>query len=765
MKTPAYKKASLPIEDRVADLLSRMTLEEKVAQLNQPLMGWKAYAKNGETITLTEEFTKLAQNTGVGAVYGLFRADPWSGKTVETGLSPAQAAAAANLLQRFVVENTRLGIPLLLSEECPHGHMAIGSTVFPTAIMMASTWKPELAEMMGRAAAAEIRAKGGNVGYGPILDVALDPRWSRVEETFGEDPYLISRMGAAMVKGMQGTALDDDQAVISTLKHFAAYGASEGGRNGAPVHLGMRELHEVHLPGFKAAVESGAQSLMAAYNDIDGVPCSGNTYLLTDLLRSQWGFDGFVVADGTGIDWLYTQHHVAHDFEEAGALAVTAGVDLSLWDQAFTRLADAVRNNKVSIDVIDQAVRRILRAKFRLGLFEKPYVDEGRVEIIVGSKDHRDLARKIACEGIILLKNDGPILPLDKDIASIAVIGPNADNVYNQLGDYTAPQKREDIVTVLDGIKAAVSPKTIVRYALGCRIRHPSLTGFAEAVNVAKQSDLVVVVVGGSSARKFSMKHRDTGAAAVDEGLTGIDMECGEGFDRSDLDLAGVQLDMLQAIHATGTPMVVVLIQGRPYAINWIAENAQAIVNAWYPGQNGGHAVADVLFGEVNPAGRLPISIPKSAGQLPVNYNRKPSSWGNYVSQDSKPLFSFGHGLSYTTFSYANLTIRPKRIRADQTAVATVEITNTGKRRGDEVVQMYVRDEVCSFTRPVKQLKGFQRICLETGETKTVEFEITSETLHMLDASLESVVEPGEFTIMIGGNSQDVLSAGLEVIS
>jgi len=759
-----FKDANLAVDERVADLLARMTTDEKMGQLNQPSGMWRSYVKCDGEIRLSDEFKSIVKGHGIGAIYGLFRADPWTGVTLQSGLTPGEGAKIANEIQCFSIENTRLGIPFLISEECPHGHMAIGATVFPAPILQASTWDPVLIETMARAIAREIRAEGGNIGYGPILDVVWDPRWSRVEETFGEDPWLITQMGVAMVHGLQGSSLACGDTVMSTLKHFGAYGTTEGGRNCAPAYTGERLLREVHLAPFRACVAEGAQSLMSSYNEIDGIPSTSNPRLLTSILRGEWGFQGFVVSDGFAIESLCKMHHVAEDLEEAGALALQSGVDIDLGDSAFLSLPDALKKNRIDMAAIDRAVSRVLRAKFLLGLFENPYVDAERAASVVGSGEHRQLAREVARRGIILLKNRDNILPLKKEIRNIAVIGPNADNLYNQLGDYTAPQREDDVLTVLRGIREMAPPATQVHYARGCNIRDSSRDGFAEAVDLTRGCDVAIVVVGGSSARDFAQEFTVTGAAIPGTGSAIVDMECGEGCDRSDLNLAGVQSDLLKDLQATGVPLVVVLIQGRPYTIPWIVDNAAAILCAWYPGAEGGGAIADILFGSCNPGGKLPISIPKSTGQVPVFYYYKGWARNDYVDVDSKPLFPFGYGLSYTTFEYAGIKLSRDSISLGESLTASVTVTNTGNLAGDEVVQMYIRDEVGSLTRPVKQLKGFKRITLQPGESQLVEFEIIPDFLSFLGADLLPVVEPGRFTVMIGGNSENLLAAGFVVM-
>ena len=764
-----FKDASLPVQKRVDDLLRRMTLEEKIGQLSQEL-AWKAHTRKNGKAEVTDDFKKMLSGNGLGSLYGVLRADPWTGVTLESGIGVREGTEAVNAIQRFAIENTRLGIPLIFNEECSHGHMAIGGTVFPVPICAASSWNPSLLRQMTAATAAETRAQGGTATCSPVLDVVRDVRWGRTEETLGEDPFLIATMGAAAVRGSQGDdpaggSLDNDRAIIATIKHFAAHGWPEGGHNAGPAHFGMRELREVCLAPFKACVEAGAESVMSAYSEIDGDPCSGSRWLLTDLLRSEWGFKGFVVSDMGAVGVLWKNHHVAPDLAHAGARALTAGVDVEMTGGGFSQesIKQALKEKLITVKTIDLAVRRILRLKFLLGLFENPYADPDKAAKVVHCAEHRQLAREVARQGIVLLKNENGILPLKKNIGSIAVIGPNANEIYNQLGDYTAPQPREKVASVLDGIRAAVSKQTKVNFAKGCGVRNPSKEGFAAAIAAAKASEVAVVVVGGSSARDFGQYAvTETGAAVPDKSLLN-DMECGEGVDLASLELQGVQTDLLKEIHATGVPVIVVMTSGRPYAINWAAEHAAAIVEAWYPGQEGGHAVADVIFGDCNPAGRLPVSVPRSAAQLPVYYSAKSQGRPDYVDMKAAPLYEFGFGLSYTAFKYENLKIAPKKIKPNGTAKVSVAVTNTGKRAGDEVVQLYIRDDYASLTRPVRELKGFERISLQPGETKTVKFTLGPEQLQFLDAKMKPVVEPGTFIIMVGGNQKDVLTGNLEV--
>jgi len=765
-KTPKYKDRSLPIPRRVNDLLRRMTLEEKIGQLSQDL-AWKAFTKKDGRIEVSDDFRKILSGNGIGSLYGVLRADPWTGVTLDSGIGPREGAEAVNAIQRFAIENTRLGIPLIFNEECSHGHMAIGGTVFPVPICAASTWNPALVQKMAAAVAAETRAQGCTQTCSPVLDVVRDPRWGRTEETLGEDPYLVSRMGIAAVTGLQGKRLNGAGSIVATIKHFAAHGWPEGGHNAHPPHVGPRELRELCLAPFEACIKAGAQSVMSSYNELDGMPCSCHKGLLTGVLRDEWGFEGYVVSDMGSVRVIWQDHHAADDLAHAGARALDAGVDAEMSGGGYSQesIKLALQRGQLTEDLIDRAVRRILRLKFVLGLFEKPYCDVDRVEQVVHSAEHRALARDVARQGIVLLKNADGVLPLAKDVDSIAVIGPNADAIYNQLGDYTAPQPREKVASVLDGIRAAVPPQTKVNYAKGCSVRHPSKEGFAEAIAAARASKLAVVVAGGSSARDFGQYAvTQTGAAVPSDSLLN-DMECGEGVDMASLELQGVQLDLLREIHSTGVPVIVVMINGRPMCINWAAENAAAIVEAWYPGQEGGHAVADVLFGDCNPGGRLPISVPRSAAQLPVYYSPKARERNKYADLDAAPLYRFGFGLSYTAFRCDNLSVRPAKIEPDGKATVRVDVTNTGGRAGDEVVQLYVRDEIGSLTRPIRELKGFARISLQPGEKKTVKFTVGPEQLQFLGEDMQPVVEPGAFTIMVGGNQQDVLTAKLEVIA
>lgn len=762
----SYKDKTKSIPERVEHLLELMTLEEKAGQLVQPF-GWQTYEHINGEISLTEDFKKQIEQAGVGSLYGVLRADPWTGVTLDSGLSPREGAEAVNTIQRYAIEHSRLGIPILIGEECSHGHMAIGATVFPVPLSLGSTWNVDLYREMCRAVGRETRSQGGAVTYSPVLDVVRDPRWGRTEECFGEDAHLISEMAVASVEGLQGERLDGEDSVAATLKHFVGYGSSEGGRNAGPVHMGRRELLEVDLLPFRKAVEAGAASIMPAYNEIDGVPCTTNQELLDDVLRNEWGFDGMVITDCGAIDMLASGHDVAADGRDAAVQAITAGIDMEMSGEMFGKhLVEAVLAGQLEEEVLDRAVRRVLTLKFRLGLFEAPYANPERAEQVIGSAEHVELARKLAGEGIVLLKNEG-VLPLTAGAGKIAVIGPNADVGYNQLGDYTSPQPRNKVTTVLGGIRSKLAGKGTseeVLYAPGCRIKGDSREGFELALSTAEQADTVVMVVGGSSARDFGEGSIDlkTGASKV-TGNSESDMDCGEGIDRLSLSLSGVQLELIQEVHKLGKPLVVVYINGRPITEPWIDEHADAILEAWYPGQEGGHAVADILFGDVNPSGRLTVSIPRHVGQLPVYYNGKRSRGKRYLEADSQPSYPFGFGLSYTEFTYGKLSLSSNSITKNEVVQVRVEVTNSGQRAGAEVVQLYVTDVASTVTRPGKELKGFRKVFLQPGETCTVSFTVGQEQLQYIGANYKLVVEPGEFQVHVGKHVNELLSANFIV--
>lgn len=749
-----YLNPKLPVDHRVADLLSRMTTEEKVGQLLCPL-GWEMYRIKGrKNVEVSDTFISLQKNRHAGMLWAAYRADPWTRKTLDNGLTPRLAAMAGNAMQKYVIEHTRLGIPMFLAEEAPHGHMAIGTTVFPTGIGMAATWNPDLISRAGKVIASEIRSQGAHISYGPVLDLARDPRWSRVEETMGEDPTLSGIIGAAMVKGLGGGQISKSDATIATLKHFLAYAVPEGGQNGNYATLGRRDLFQYFLPPFKMAVDAGALSIMTSYNSIDGIPCTANTELLTDLLRDKWHFKGFTVSDLYSIEGLYETHHIAPTIQDAAIIALRAGLDVDLGGDAYLTLIDAVNNgNKLAADELDKAVAAVLRLKFEMGLFENPYVDPDKANRLVGSADNAELAFEVALQSVTLLENHNATLPLDPSKVSVAIIGPNADTPYNQLGDYTAPQADGRISTVAAAISSRL-PEGKAIYVKGCAVRDTTATDIRAAVEAASRADVVVAVVGGSSARDFKTSYKETGAAEVNtESLS--DMESGEGYDRTSLSLLGDQEKLLKALKATGKPLVVVYIEGRPLDKNWCAENADALLTAYYPGQEGGRAIASVLFGDYNPAGRLPFTMPRSAGQIPLYYNKRFPTLHDYVDLSASPLYPFGYGLSYTTFSYSDLTtdIDPA---TGLPLTVTFTLTNTGNRDGEEVAQLYLRDEVASTVQPMLQLKTFERVALKKGESRRITLTLQPSDFEIIDIKYKSTIEPGDFTIMVGPSSANL---------
>ncbi|HWR13374.1 MAG TPA: glycoside hydrolase family 3 N-terminal domain-containing protein [Terriglobales bacterium] len=758
---PAYKNPKLSASQRVKDLLSRMTVEEKAAQM---ICYW---LKKAETLVDAEgNFDPKKAKAAFKAGHGLGQvgrpSDAGKGKNARS------MAELTNAIQKFFLENSRLGIPVIFHEECLHGHAAVDGTSFPQPIGLGATFNPQLVEDLFAMTAEEARLRGTHQALTPVVDVARDPRWGRVEETYGEDPYLVSRLGIAAVKGFQGDAkFNNKNRVIATLKHFAGHGQPESGMNCAPANVSMRVLRETFLYTFKEALDkAGAISVMASYNEIDGIPSHANKWLLQDVLRKEWGFKGFVVSDYYAI-WEMTYrpdthgHFVAKDKKEACKLAVEAGVNIELPDpDCYLHLIELVKKGVLKESQLDDLVAPMLLWKFQMGLFEDPYVDPDEADRVVGSEPNRKLALQAARETITLLKNDGNVAPLNLDkLKTIAVIGPNANRTL--LGGYSGVPKQE--VTVLEGIKACVGNKAQVLYSEGCKITRggswnqddvvPSdpeedRKQIAEAVDVAKKSDVIVLAIGGNeqtSREAWSLKHMG---------------------DRTNLDLIGRQDELVKAMVETGKPVIVFLFHGRPNSINYISQNVPAIFECWYLGQECGTAVAEVLFGDFNPGGKLPISVPRSAGHLPVFYNYKPSARRGYLFDDVTPLYPFGYGLSYTTFELKNVRLAKKRIAKDGSTRVAVDVTNTGKHEGTEVVQMYIRDIVSSVTRPVKELKGFAKISLKPGETKTVDLDITPELLKFWDVNMKYVVEPGEFEVMVGTSSrdQDLQKVVLQVI-
>ncbi len=745
-----YRDSSLPVEERVRDLLRHMTPGEKVAQLGG--VSPRALTEDGQ---LSETKAREALAHGIGHVTRVGGA---------AGLGPEESARMANEIQKLLVEHTRLGIPAIVHEESCAGYMARNATCFPQAIGLASTWEPGLVEAMTEVIRTQMRAVGAHQALAPVLDVARDSRWGRTEETFGEDPYLISRTGVAYVKGLQGA--DRRQGIVATGKHFAGYGASEGGLNWAPAHIPRREFLEVYVTPFEAAIrEAKLGSIMNGYHELDGIPCGASPELLDTLLRGDLGFEGVVVSDYVTIPTLRTYHCVAATKEEAAVLALGAGLDVELPELNYygAPLREALADGRVSEELVDRALSRVLRMKFELGLFEDPFVDAAAAPVAFDTPEQRDLARRIAQKSIVLLKNDGDLPPIDRSLTKLAVIGPSADDVRLLQGDYHydahlelaaegegGPSPAEpgsvEMVSVLEGLRGHMAPETEILSARGCDVLGDSTDGFGEAEEAARQADVAVVVVGGKS--------------GLAEGCTS-----GESVDRADLGLPGVQQALVETIVATGTPTVVVLINGRPLALPWIAEHVPAVVEAWLPGEEGGNAIADVLVGDVAPGGKLPVSLPRSVGQVPVYYGHKPSGgrsqWrGDYADLEVAPLFPFGHGLSYTHFEYANLRLSAAEVPASGAIDVSVEVTNAGPRAGEEVAQLYIHDVVASVTRPVKQLAGFQRIALDAGETRRVAFHLDASQLAFYDREMQYVVEPGEVQVLVGSSSEDIRLEG-----
>jgi beta-glucosidase len=764
MITPMlYRDSSRPVGDRVADLLGRMTTTEKVAQLGS---AWVFQLVAGTALT---PGARTIMEHGLGQVTRISGA---------SNVASTAAADLANTIQRHLVEETRLGIPAIVHEEVCAGLMARGATVFPQPIGLASAWDPSLVERMATIVRDEMRAIGAHQGLSPVLDLCRDPRWGRIEETFGEDPHLVAMMGNAFVRGLQGADLATG--VVATAKHLVGYGASEGGLNWAPAHIPARELHEVYLHPFEAAVRTaGLRSVMNAYNELDGIPCGASHELLTGTLRDHWGFDGYVVADYFAVRQLENYHHLAADAADAAAMALEAGLDVELpmTDCYGAPLVDAVDAGIVAVEVLDRAVERVLRTKFELGLFESPFVDVGHAAGLVGSVESRQFARTLAERSIVLLRNDG-VLPLGASTTgTIAVIGPNADDPRNLFGDYSYAAHVESLlemrdsdnvfhVPIPDGFDldldvvgdrtvaqaiAAAFPSATVRTTPGCTVNGAGRDGFDDATRLAAESDVAVMVMGDKA------------------GLT-LDSTSGESRDRSSLDLPGVQEALVRAVLATGTPVVLVLVAGRPCGSVDAHEGCAAVVAAWLPGDEGAAAIADVLSGVVNPGGKLPVSFPRTAGHIPVYYRHKQSGgrshWkGDYVDASVSPMYPFGHGLSYTSFELTATAPTPSIIGQDDEITVAVSVTNTGPRDGDEVVQLYTRDPQASLTRPVLELKAFARVSVGAGEQRTVTFTIHAGQLGFYDRQLRYVIEPGDIEVHIGTSVTQLCHVGTFTIA
>lgn len=758
MSVQSYRDTTLGIEDRVAHLLDEMTVEEKVAQLQGV---WTSELLDMDTKVFNLEKTQQRIPHGTGHITRL---------GAVSMLPPTQTAALANQIQRFLVERTRLAIPGIVHEESCAGYLAKDAMTYPQAIGLAATWEPELIEDMAKAMRYEMRAVGAHHTLAPVLDVARDPRWGRVEETFGEDPFLISAMGMAYVRGFQGD--DWTTGILTTAKHFLGYGFSEGGLNWAPAHIAEREIREIFMTPFAAVIkEANVASVMNAYQEIDGIPCGSSRWLLQDLLRKELGFTGTVITDYFTINTFVEYHRIARDKAEAARFALEAGMDVEVPDADCygQPLLDALHAGDIAIDLVDVCVKRVLTQKIQLGLFENPFVDTGHITEVYSDPARLELSRKLVGKSIVLLKNDG-VLPLSDTLKKIAVIGPNADSARVMQGDYHypshfqranmteeatdaptpgAPQFTIDwdehmppSVTPLAGIRERVSDSTEVIYAQGCSITGDDTSKIPAAVEAARAADVAIVIVGDIS--------------GLGKGSTS-----GEAIDRATLELPGVQQELVLQVAATGTPTVVVLMNGRPPVLTDIVDNVQAIMQTWLPAQEGGHGIADVLFGDVNPAGKLPVTLPRHVGQVPLYYNHKISGgrshwYGDYADVPTTPLFHFGFGLSYTTFAYSNLRLSSKTAGKGDTVVVQFDITNSGARDGEEVVQLYVNDPISSVTQPVKVLKGFKRLALKAGECKTVAFHLDVAHLAFYDRSMKYVIEPGTIRVMVGSSSGDI---------
>jgi len=769
---PLYKNPQKPIDARVTDLVKRMTLEEKVAQLQTV---WAARQQlETEAGVFTTEKANAILGLGIGQV-----ARPAENKaTLTPNKTPAQTLAFTNAVQKYLVENTRLGIPAIFHEEALHGHAGRNATSFPQAIGLASSWEPQLIEQVYTIAAQEMRAIGTHQALAPVLDVARDPRWGRIEETLGEDPYLVAELGVAAVNGFQGRGdgIGKDR-VIATLKHLAGHGEPTGGLNTAPAPIGERSLRENFLPPFEAAVKvAHARSVMASYNEIDGIPSHSNVDLLQNILRGEWGFNGVVVSDYFAIAELINRHHLASDKSDAALMAMAAGVDVETPDgDAYKAIVQLVNNKKISVKQIDQAVARVLHEKFALGLFDNPYTNVTNVDAFVGNDQHVAVALQAAEKSIVLLKNDKNILPLNKAaIKSVALIGPHVDETL--IGGYSDVPKKT--VSILQGLQEYLGQSVAINFEKGTLLTIEKWASdadsaaantrskqrwhtdevilatkadtkgmIAKAVAAAQKSDVAIVVVGDNEA---------TSREAWGDNHLG---------DRTSLELLGEQQELVDAVLATGKPTVVILIGGRPLAISKLAQTAPAILQGWYLGQETGHAVARVLFGDVNPGGKLPVSVARSVGHLPVYYNYKPAAKRGYAFEQTDALYPFGFGLSYTQFAYTDMQWSKTKLTANETVDISVTITNTGKRAGDEIVQLYSNDPVASVTQPVKQLRGFKRVSLAPQQSARVTFTLSANQLGFYDRNMDFVLETGKIVLLLGASSADIrLKGELEVV-
>ena len=729
------------------ELLDKMTLQEKIGQLNQKLYGFGIYERNGEEISFSQEFKdEVEKYGGLGTLYGLYRADPWSQKNYENGLYGENAVKAYNKMQEYVLEHSRLRIPALLSTECPHGHQALDSYLLPVNLNMGATFNTELIHSAYSVCGKQLRQMGVDLALISLLDVVRDPRWGRSEECFSEDPYLCSKMAEQVVKAVQ------DEGVSVVAKHFAAQGECTGGINASAARIGERELREIHLPAMKACADAGVDGVMAAYNEIDGVFCHANRHLLTDILRDEMGFEGVVMADGCAIDQLNV---VTGDCVHSAAAALRAGVDIGLWDEAYGRLEEALEKGYITEEDIDRAVLRVLELKIKRGLFDNPLLDENQKPEDYSYEKYPQ-ALQIARESVVLLENRNDILPLSKETGKIAVIGPNADAVYNQLGDYSPQVKRENCSTVLDGVRSYLGDKAV--YARGCGVFDGTQEELEEAVKLAEQSDITILVLGGSSSR-FGEVSFDANGAAISE--HGVSMDCGEGVDTAELSLPAVQRELAEKIFATGSKVITVIIGGRAYALDTIAEKSDAVLYAFYPGMQGGKAIAEILFGDVNPSGRLPVSLPRCSGQLPVYYNYKNSYRSmHYYNIPDGAAYTFGYGKCYTDFVYEDVSFGNTEVALDELhkngIQAEMTIKNVGEYDGYAVPLVYIAGEQGSVVRRAKELKGFKKVWLKKGESKRVSILLPAEAFAVWNFEMEFKVEPGRVKLILEEMGQTV---------
>lgn len=745
-----YKDASLPTAERVNDLLSHMTLREKVGQLNQRLYGFRAYERKGDEITLTKETIEEAKYFGgLGVVYGLYRADPWSAKTEENGLSKEYAVKGYNLLQRCCLEHSRLGIPLLLSSECPHGHQALDGYLLPVNLAAGATFDQKLYKEAVSVCAHQLKQMGVNLSLVSALDVARDPRWGRTEECFGEDPYLCSCFAKAAVEGTQS------EGVAMVAKHFCAQGETTGGVNASAARIGERELREIHLPAAKACCEAGVKGVMAAYNEIDGVYCHMNYHLLTEILRDEFGFDGIVMADGVALDRL---QEAVGDEPHAAALALFAGVDVSLWDNVFPYLEDAVKDGLLDESLLDEAVKRVLTLKFEQGLFEHPYLPEdSKEESYTMEKYPQSL--QLARESVVLLKNQN-VLPLKTSDQKILVLGPSADDIYRMLGDYTPPVSDENSFTLLKGLEYLAGERIIKT----CSYTALTEEKKKEVQKLIDWADVVIMAIGGSSSRFGGALFDNNGAAVVQGTQKDVSkdsdlvrknkeawaMDCGEGMDSSTLSLPGDQLDWFLFVRESNKPLISIVVAGRPYAISEIASKTDALLYSFYPGPYGGLALAQLLYGQESPSGRLPISIPAHVGQLPVYYNPKRSYEAmKYWDEEDHALYEFGEGFGYGQLSYENMTLQKETDHDSFTYKVTFSVSNKSDADDFAVPQLYVRDIAASTVRRVRELKGFTKTSLKAGQTKQISIVLDKAAFTIWNLNMKQVVEPGEFEILL----------------